>query len=86
MGNRSWVKVEKSAGIYHFSSRILPPQITRMKWIEMECTSLGFRKTQCIRDIGAIRGSNKHSQGGRGGTRRRIAVNKAQIHKDIAMI
>ncbi len=43
-------------------------------------------KAQCIRDIGAIRGSNKHSQGGRGGTRRRISVNKAQIHKDIAMI
>ena len=43
-------------------------------------------KAQCIRDIGAIRGSNKHSQGGRRGTRRRISVNKAQIHKGIAMI
>ena len=43
-------------------------------------------KAQCIRDIGAIRGSNKHSQRGRGGTRRRISVNKAHIHKGIAMI
>ncbi len=43
-------------------------------------------KAQCIRDIGAIRGSNKHSQGGRGGTRRRISVNKAQIYLGIAMI
>ena len=43
-------------------------------------------KAQCIRDIGAIRGSNEHSQGGRGGKRRKISVNKAQIHKGIAMI
>ena len=43
-------------------------------------------KAQCIRDIGAIRGSNEHSQGGRGGTRRRISVNKAHIHIDVSMI
>ncbi len=43
-------------------------------------------KAQCIRDIGAIHGSNKHSQGGRRGTRRRISVNKAQIYLGIAMI
>ena len=43
-------------------------------------------KAQCIRDIGAIRGSNEHSQGGRGGTRRRISGIKVQIHMGISMI
>ena len=29
-------KIEKSAGICRFSSPIPPPQITRIKWIEMD--------------------------------------------------
>ena len=43
-------------------------------------------KAQRIRDIGAIRGSNEHSQGGRVGKRRIYSVNKAQIHIDVSMI